>query len=91
MKRSLFGAAALAVVALSVVLIGTASAAKPPAPPAPTGNCPSNITNFVAANNVDALHQAPQPSTYFFDSLVNQSPNNGVPGLVGYCVYTRWW
>ena len=43
MKRSLFGAAALAVVALSAVLIGTASAAKPPS--APNNTCPTNAKN----------------------------------------------
>jgi hypothetical protein len=42
----------------------------------------------LAANNVDAHPTGTLIRNYFFDSLVNQNPANGVPGLVGYCVYT---
>src|SRR5512145_1215972 len=86
--RRILGVATLAVVALIFTLVGVASGS-PQAKPAPTANCPSNITNFVAANNVDAYSTSgTTTTTYFFSSLEDQDPSNGVPGLVGYCVYT---
>ena len=52
MKRSLFGAVALAAVAVTTVLIGTASAAKPPS--APNNTCPTNPKNLPTSNIVGA-------------------------------------
>lgn len=85
--RALFGAVALVAIALSVVLSGAASAS-PPGKPSPIKNCPSNPTGYVADNNVGAHYTGTAPVTYYFDSLVDESPANGVPGLIGYCVYT---
>ena len=85
MRRSIFGAVAFAAVALAVVLSGAASAAKAP----PIKNCPSTLDGFLAASNVDAsFTSVGNTTTYKFDSLQDQSPSGGVPGLVGYCVYT---
>jgi len=89
MKRTFFGAVAVAAVALTLVFIGSAGAAKPP----PTGNggCPSgSLSNYPTSGIVgysvtnDAGNTT---STYKFFSQ-NQNPTGGVPGLQGYCVYT---
>ena len=87
MKHKLLGAAALAVVALSVVLIGTASAAKPP-PPAVANGCPNGGT-FAIDPDVGASATGTTTRTYTFSSWVNKGPVAGVPGLIGYCVYTN--
>ncbi|MEV6315345.1 hypothetical protein [Streptomyces sp. NPDC051776] len=53
-------------------------------------NCPTsqNLNQFVTADNVSAgFSNSGSTSTYTFTSLVNENPANGVPGLVGYCVY----
>ena len=87
MNRSLFGVVALAAVALTVVLIGTASAAKPPAPTNSAG--PTSPKNLKTADNVGAsVANSGSTSTYTFDSFVDQNPVNGTPGLTKYCVYT---
>jgi hypothetical protein len=85
-KRSLFGAVALAAVALSVVFIGSAGAAKPP--PTSSGGCPNgSLANYPTSGIVGATFATSgQTTTYKFTSQ-DQSPTNGVPGLVGYCVY----
>jgi hypothetical protein len=84
MKRSLFGTVALAAVALTVVLVGAASAKAP----APTGNCPSTLSGWQPSNAVGAhsTGTAPGEVTYYFDSLTNEGAG---AGLVGYCVYTN--
>ena len=81
MKRSLFGAVALAAIALSVVLIGTASAGK--TPPAPTNSsCPTSGTkNLKDALNVGASYDAGSYSVKSFGSAPQTS-------LIKYCVYT---
>jgi hypothetical protein len=80
MKRKFFGAVALAVVALTAVLIGTASAAKPP--PAPGNSaCPSNTRNVQDALNVGASYDA---GTY----SVERFGPDAQTSLVKYCVYT---
>jgi hypothetical protein len=86
MKRSIFGAVALAAVAFTVVLIGTASAAKPP--PATANGCPNGGT-YLVDPNVGADFTGTTTRTYTFSSWVDQNPVNGVPGLVGYCVITN--
>ena len=90
MKRSLFGVAAIAAFALSVVLIGTA-AAKPPAPAAGNNTCPTNPKNLPTANNVGAsFADAGLVRTYSFESFTPEAETSaGVPGLVNYCVYTN--
>jgi hypothetical protein len=87
MRRGFLGAVALAALALTFVLGGTA-AGSPLAKPSPIKNCPSNPTGYLPADNVDAYYTGSGPFTYWFDSLQDESPVNGVPGLVGYCVYT---
>ncbi len=89
MKRSLFGTVAIAAVALSVVLIGAASAAKPP--PAPTNNtCPTNARNLPTSDIVGAsASSSASTSTYTFESFTDPAQTSqGTPGLVNYCVYT---
>lgn len=82
MKRSLFGAVALAAIALSVVLISSASAAKPPAV---ASGCPTGGT-YLADPNVGASASGGTTQTYTFNSWVNEHPVSGIPGLVSYCV-----
>jgi hypothetical protein len=86
MKRKLFGAAALAAVAVTAVLIGTASAAKPTAPNA--SGCPNGGT-YLVDSDVGASFAGTTNRTYTFHSWVDKNPVGGVPGLVGYCVYTN--
>ena len=90
MKRSLFGTVAIAAVALSVVLIGAASAAKPP--PAPTNNtCPTNVARNLPTSNIvgASASSSGATSTYTFESFTNPAQTSqGTPGLVNYCVYT---
>jgi hypothetical protein len=85
--RSLFGAVALAAIAVTAVLIGTASAAKPPPPPNANG-CPNGGT-YLVDSDVGASFTGTTTRTYTFDSWVDKNPVAGVPGLVGYCVYTN--
>jgi hypothetical protein len=49
--------------------------------------CPS--TSGKVASSLVSAHFTTSSSTatYFFDSLVNESPSGGVPGLIEYCVY----
>ena len=54
----------------------------------PVKTCPATLDGFLAADNVDAYSTGTGVVTYFFSSLEDQNPVNGVPGLVGYCVYT---
>ena len=79
MRRSLFGAAALAAVALTAVLIGTASAAKPAAQ-APNSSCPTSPKNLKDALNVGASYDAGTYSVERFGPAAQTS-------LVKYCVY----
>ena len=87
--RSLFGAVALAAIAVAAVLIGTASAAKPPPPPPPNANgCPNGGT-YLVDSDVGASFTGTTTRTYTFHSWVDKNPVGGVPGLVGYCVFTN--
>ena len=88
MKRSLFGTVAIAAVALSVVLIGTASAAKPPAPS--NNTCPTNPQEPPDAR----ISSARRISSGASDLLVRvvherDSDMPGVHGSINYCVYTN--
>lgn len=56
--------------------------------PTPVKTCPSTLDGFLAADNVDAYSTGTGTVTYFFSSLEDENSVNGVPGLVGYCVYT---
>ena len=79
--RRLFGAAALAAVALTVVLIGSASAKSPQ----PTQNCPSTLNSFQATDLAGAFFTSSgNTSTYYVNS-----PTDDGASLVGYCVYTN--
>jgi hypothetical protein len=84
--RRLFGAAALAAVVVTAVLIGTAAASKPPPPTA--NGCPNGGT-YLVDSDVGASFSGTTNRTYTFDSWVDKNPVAGVPGLVGYCVYTN--
>jgi hypothetical protein len=85
--RRFLGAAALAVVALAIVLVGVASGAKPP-PPQNANGCPNGGT-YLVDSDVGASFTGTTIRTYTFHSWVDKSPVGGVPGLVGYCVYTN--
>ncbi len=56
---------------------------------ATSSGCPSSgLTAFKVASNVSAYFTTSGTTdTYFFSSLTNEKPVNGVPGLVKYCVY----
>jgi hypothetical protein len=76
--RRILGVATLAVVALSIVLIGTASAAKPPAS---NNSCPTSGTkNLKPALNVGASYDEGVYSVERFGPAAQTS-------LVKYCVY----
>jgi hypothetical protein len=81
MRRSLFGAAALAAVAMTAVLIGTASAAKPSAQ-ASNSNCPTGTKNLKEALNVGASYDGGTYSVERFGPAAQTS-------LVKYCVYAN--
>jgi hypothetical protein len=85
--RRFFGAAAFAVIALTLVLAGVASAAKPAPPPTANG-CPNGGT-YLVDSDVGASFTGTTTRTYTFHSWVDKNPVGGVPGLVGYCVYTN--
>ncbi len=84
--RRILGVTTLVVVALSVVLIGTASAAKPA--PTTASGCPNGGT-YLVDPNVGADATGTTTRTYTFHSWVDQNPVNGIPGLVGFCVYAN--
>ena len=53
--------------------------------------CPANqaLASFVAAGNVAAgFNTSSTTATYWFASLTNETPVDGVPGLIKYCVYS---
>jgi len=59
-------------------------------PNASGGGCPNinAVGNFLPAANVAvAMTNNATSSTYYFSSLQNESPVNGTPGLIEYCVY----
>src|SRR5262245_12935784 len=85
--RRFFGVTALAVFALTLVAVSVASAAKPPPPPNASG-CPNGGT-YVVDPDVGASFTGTTTRTYTFHSWVDKDPVGGVPGLVGYCVYTN--
>ncbi|MBI3742350.1 MAG: hypothetical protein HY257_11430 [Chloroflexi bacterium] len=59
------------------------------------GGCPSiqAIGNFLPSNlvsgafTISTVTNPNDTTTYVFDSLVNENPSDGVPGLIAYCVY----
>jgi hypothetical protein len=53
--------------------------------------CPASqaLGNFLADANVAAgFNTSSNTATYWFASLTNENPANGVPGLIKYCVYS---
>ena len=77
---------ALFALATLFAFAGAAVAASAP----PIGTCPNSnaLRNFQAADNVAAFFSnTSSTTTYTFVSLTNESPVNGVPGLIKYCVY----
>jgi Tol biopolymer transport system component len=84
-SRSVIGASAvLAAMSVLVALIGAAPAS------ADENGCPTSnsIGNRLPSDLVGAsFTTSGNTATYTFDSLVDRSPTNGVPGLIAYCVY----
>lgn len=77
-------------VALAAGALGLTTA---PASAATGSSCPAanSIKNRLPASNVAAayaINASNTKATYTFNSLMDESPSNGVPGLMGYCVYT---
>ena len=83
----------LATLIVAVLMLGALLPATVLAVPTKTSNspCPSSnaLGTFVPATNVGATSSGATTRTYSFVSFVNENPTNGVPGLVGYCVYTN--
>jgi hypothetical protein len=75
-----------AMAALSVAGVVGATPALADGSGCPTGNLDSRPTaanvGVGASPTIDG-----NTATYTFDSLVNEAPTGGVPGLIGYCVY----
>ena len=77
--------------AFAIVGLGVAAPAS-----AASNACPgsNSLDNFVLDSNVSAWFTSTTVGstttfTYKFASIVSESPVNGVPGLVAYCVYTN--
>ncbi len=69
---------------------GTIAPSKSVSPGGGGGGCPSvnGIGNFVSTDLVSvSADKGANTWTYYFSSLVDLSPTNGVPGLIAYCVY----
>lgn len=74
----------------NILIVAVALALVAPAWPQGGGGCPgiNAILNFKPSSLVGAeFTLSGTTATYFFDSWVNTSPSNGVPGLIEYCVY----
>ena len=83
MKRIALGRIST-IVATVFVAAGLAASASA----APSGSCPSLNKNLKTYSNVGAFFtNSGDTTTYTFFSATTQNPQNGVPGLVKYCVY----
>jgi hypothetical protein len=85
--RTIVGVVAAVLLVMSFALVATLiNRQQANVGPAASG-CPS--TSGKVASSIVSAHFTTSSSTatYFFDSLVNESPSGGVPGLVEYCVY----
>jgi len=84
--RTVVGIIAAAVLVMSFALVAAlinrpqANAGAAPGCPSPSGRPTSTIVG--ASFSISS-----STATYVFDSLVNQSPSGGVPGLIEYCVF----
>lgn len=79
------------VVVLSAFVFGTGVTGLVAAKGGGSGGCPSSnaIGNFVGDSNITVnftLDGTGSVATYTMSS-VNESPSNGIPGLISYCVY----
>lgn len=102
-RAAKWGVLAVAVLALSGLVVGTlpvltgsasSSSANSSSVNGNSGNakggCPDSnaIGNFLESPDVGAsVAKGASTWTYYFSSLVDLSPSNGVPGLIEYCVY----
>ncbi len=87
-KLGLFAIAGF--VALTAVSSAGYATGLSPATKAGGGGCPNSnaIGNFLPSSLVGvSTDKGPTTWSYFFSSLSDQGPVNGVPGLIAYCVY----
>ncbi len=97
-ERKLAAGAALLLAAFAGCrVVETTAVSQPPGdvnqnPGKPAAStCPASqaLGNFLAASNVAAsFNTSGNTATYWFASLTNEAPVNGVPGLIKYCVYS---
>jgi hypothetical protein len=73
---------------LSCVFVGMALVVLGAEPALANSNCPTSTAGALTAPNVTASFTGNgNTATYTFQSLANESPSGGIPGLIGYCVY----
>ncbi len=83
-------AVSLSMVTATVLALGSTDSASAASNPHKPVDCPlsQSLSDFATADNVSAsFSNSGNTTTYSFDSLRNENPVGGVPGLVGYCVY----
>lgn len=83
---------AISVLAALFVLASAISAAAGPKSSAHSSTCPDSnaLASFQTYDNVAAAfanNVSTTTTTYYFFSLANETPIDGVPGLIKYCVY----
>jgi hypothetical protein len=76
------------VVSAALLGIGLVLAPGALAKPTPTNGCPNGGSWMVDPSVGASATGGPMSWTYSFSSWVDQNPVSGVPGLIGYCVYT---
>lgn len=92
---ALLGLFALSTIAFAFAVTGApVSAQKSMSNASPSvsgvGGCPASnaLGSYLEASTVGAsVSKGASTWTFYFSSLVNLSPSNGVPGLIQYCVY----
>ncbi|MET7377702.1 hypothetical protein ABZT08_02555 [Streptomyces sp. NPDC005526] len=80
----------MSMVTATALGLGAAQSAATVSPSRQPVNCPSSraVNEFATADNVSAAFtNSGDTTTYTFDSLRDENPVGGVPGLIGYCVY----
>ncbi|UXY28755.1 hypothetical protein [Streptomyces sp. HUAS TT20] len=80
----------LSIVTAAALGLGSAESASAASASRQPVNCPASqfVNQYATADNVSAAFaNSGNTSTYSFDSLTDENPVGGVPGLIGYCVY----
>ncbi|MDJ0382716.1 hypothetical protein [Streptomyces sp. G-G2] len=80
----------LSMVTATALGVGSAESASAVSGPHQPIACPSSqsLNNYATADNVSAAFtNSGNTTSYKFDSLKNENPVGGVPGLIDYCVY----